>query len=96
MQGPDTDAHDQPPPFIHIRLATHGRSIQMGQSDLTAALSLPIMPDDQTSSVLSACLKRSSPEVHCVSHITLRSRLVLLECLYRRRIVACARRTRFH
>ena len=26
MQGPDTDAQDQPPPFIHIRLATHGRS----------------------------------------------------------------------
>jgi hypothetical protein len=32
MQGPDTDAQDQPPPFFHIRLATHGRSIQMGQS----------------------------------------------------------------
>jgi hypothetical protein len=30
MQGPDTDAQDQPPPFIHIWLATHGRSIQMG------------------------------------------------------------------
>ena len=30
MQGPDTDAQDQPPPFTHIRLATHGRSIQMG------------------------------------------------------------------
>ena len=28
MQGPDTDAQDQPPPFLHIRLATHGRSIQ--------------------------------------------------------------------
>jgi hypothetical protein len=26
MQGPDTDAQDQPPPFVHIRLATHGRS----------------------------------------------------------------------
>jgi hypothetical protein len=26
MQGPDTDAQDQPPPFAHIRLATHGRS----------------------------------------------------------------------
>src|SRR5271157_440625 len=32
MQGPDTDAQDQPPPFTHIRLATHGRSIQMGQT----------------------------------------------------------------
>src|SRR5260370_24483132 len=32
MQGTDTDAQDQPPPFIHIRLATHGRSIQMGQN----------------------------------------------------------------
>src|ERR1700720_4221754 len=31
MQGPDTDAQDQPPPFFHIRLATHGRSIQLGQ-----------------------------------------------------------------
>jgi hypothetical protein len=30
VQGPDTDAQDQPPPFIHIRLAMHGRSIQMG------------------------------------------------------------------
>ena len=30
MQGPDTDAQDQPPPFIQIRLATHGRSIQLG------------------------------------------------------------------
>ena len=29
-QGPDTDAQDQPPPFTQIRLATHGRSIQMG------------------------------------------------------------------
>ena len=28
MQGPDTDAQDQPPPFFYIRLATHGRSIQ--------------------------------------------------------------------
>jgi hypothetical protein len=32
MQGPDTDAQDQPPPFFHIRLATHGRSIQLGQN----------------------------------------------------------------
>jgi hypothetical protein len=32
MQGPDTDAQDQPPPFTQIRLATHGRSIQMGQN----------------------------------------------------------------
>ena len=32
MQGPDTDAQDQPPPFVHFRLATHGRPIQMGQS----------------------------------------------------------------
>src|ERR1700688_1433371 len=32
MQGPDTDAQDQPPPFFHIRLATHGRSIQLGQT----------------------------------------------------------------
>jgi hypothetical protein len=33
MRGPDTDAQDQPPPpFTHIRLATHGRSIQMGHS----------------------------------------------------------------
>src|SRR5712672_1081159 len=32
MQGPDTDAQDQPPPFFHIRLATHGRSIQMARS----------------------------------------------------------------
>jgi hypothetical protein len=31
MQGPDTDAQDQPPPFTHIRLAPHGRSIQLGQ-----------------------------------------------------------------
>jgi hypothetical protein len=31
MQGPDTDAQDQPPPFVQIRLATHGRSIQLGQ-----------------------------------------------------------------
>src|SRR5260370_38010819 len=47
MQGPDTDAQDQPPPFIHIRLATHGRSIQLGHvwtapwqelSDVFAAL----------------------------------------------------------
>ena len=30
MQGPDTDAQDQSPPFTHIRLATHGRSIQLG------------------------------------------------------------------
>jgi hypothetical protein len=30
MQGPDTDAQDQPPPFTQIRLATHGRSIQLG------------------------------------------------------------------
>ena len=29
MQGPDTDAQDQPPPSLQIRLATHGRSIQM-------------------------------------------------------------------
>src|SRR5258708_3387938 len=32
MQGPDTDAQDQPPPFVNIRLATHGRSIQLGHS----------------------------------------------------------------
>ena len=32
MQGPDTDAQDQSPPFTQIRLATHGRSIQLGQS----------------------------------------------------------------
>jgi len=32
MQGQDTDAQDQPPPFFHIRLATHGWSIQLGQS----------------------------------------------------------------
>ena len=31
FKGPNTDAQDQPPPFFHIRLATHGRSIQMGQ-----------------------------------------------------------------
>src|ERR1700726_839670 len=36
MQGPDTDAQDQPPPFFHIRLATHGRSIQMGQTRKSA------------------------------------------------------------
>jgi hypothetical protein len=27
MQGPDTEAQDHPP-FVQIRLATHGRSIQ--------------------------------------------------------------------
>ena len=32
MQGPDTDAQDQSPPFTQIRLATHGRSIQLGQT----------------------------------------------------------------
>jgi len=38
MQGPDTDAQDQPPPFTHIRLATHGRSIQSGQKLKAARL----------------------------------------------------------
>ncbi len=33
MQGPDTDAQDQPPPFTQIQLATHGRSIQLGQTE---------------------------------------------------------------
>ena len=28
VQGPDTEAHDQSSPDHHIRLATHGRSIQ--------------------------------------------------------------------
>ena len=32
VQGPDTDAQDQPSPYLHIRLATHGRSIQLGQN----------------------------------------------------------------
>jgi len=49
MQGPDTDAQDQPPPFIQIRLATHGRSIQLGQtqkSDCSAKRSaLPSITD---------------------------------------------------
>jgi transposase len=37
-QGPDTDAQDQPPPFFHIRLATHGRSIQLGQVIMTGQI----------------------------------------------------------
>jgi hypothetical protein len=28
IQGPDTEAQDQPSPDHHIQLATHGRSIQ--------------------------------------------------------------------
>jgi hypothetical protein len=32
MQGPDTDAQDQPPPFIQIRLAPPGQSIHLGHS----------------------------------------------------------------
>src|SRR5258705_3776943 len=38
MQGPDTDAQDQPPPFFHIRLATHGRSIQLGQTQTSSGV----------------------------------------------------------
>jgi hypothetical protein len=37
MQGPDTDAQDQSPPFTQIRLATHGRSIQVGQTQTSAS-----------------------------------------------------------
>jgi hypothetical protein len=29
IQGPDTEAQDQPSPDHHIQLATHGRSIQI-------------------------------------------------------------------
>jgi hypothetical protein len=39
MQGPDIDAQDQSPPFTHIRLATHGRSIQLGQLGHSTTLS---------------------------------------------------------
>src|SRR3974390_868864 len=31
IQGPDTEAQDPRPPDRHFRLATRGRSIQMGQ-----------------------------------------------------------------
>jgi hypothetical protein len=30
VQGPDTEAQDQAPPYRHFRLATRGGSIQMG------------------------------------------------------------------
>jgi hypothetical protein len=40
MQGPDTDAQDQPPPFTQIRLATHGRSIQMGQKQTSGRVGM--------------------------------------------------------
>jgi len=45
MQGPDTEAQDQPPPFIHIRLATHGRSIQVHTVGSIAYRSLAAGPD---------------------------------------------------
>ena len=45
MQGPDTDAQDQSPPFTQIRLATHGRSIQMGQTRKSASLNgMSVLP----------------------------------------------------
>jgi hypothetical protein len=59
MQGPDTDAQDQPPPFAHIRLATHGRSIQLGQrrkSGCPAARSA-LAPANGHRETLSACRK---------------------------------------
>jgi hypothetical protein len=59
MQGPDTDAQDQPPPFIHIRLATHGRSIQLGQTEKNSACAnvFRVTPESAHCSIQSACLK---------------------------------------
>src|SRR6267142_2266680 len=36
-QGPDTEAQDQSSPDLHIRLATHGRSIQRCQKGKSRA-----------------------------------------------------------
>ena len=59
MQGPDTDAQDQPPPFFHIRLATHGRSIQMGQTEKNSvgANVFRVTSENGHRSIESACLK---------------------------------------
>jgi len=45
MQGPDTDAQDQPPPFFHFRLATHGRRLSEVRSS----------PDSRHCDATSAC-----------------------------------------
>jgi hypothetical protein len=57
MQGPDTDAQDQPPPFTHIRLAPHGRSIQMGHLQTSAA------QDGMSASPLKAYVRASGQHV---------------------------------
>src|SRR5580692_2819263 len=78
MQGPDTDAQDQPPPFIHIRLATHGRSIQMGQSrrfwhvgGMSGLRSISEVPDVQglpVEDIGSDLIQASRPEPRIVRY----------------------------
>jgi hypothetical protein len=86
MQGPDTDAQDQPPPFTQIRLATHGRSIQMGH--LQTSRGLP-------------CQVRSAPESrHRCSRPTSRLRAVCRRASQRRHLRftldACVREVPAH
>jgi hypothetical protein len=49
IQGPDTEAQDQPSPDHHIQLATHGRSIQKCQLLSSTHLLTPVnLPEART------------------------------------------------
>src|ERR1700730_12991988 len=54
VQGPDTEAQDQSSPDHHIRLATHGRSIQKCHNQTTTALRANVS-DEILQILLSDC-----------------------------------------
>jgi hypothetical protein len=62
MQGPDTDAQDQPPPSLQIRLATHGRSIHMGQTQSSGCATGRSALPSRTDIVCRACQVASASE----------------------------------
>src|SRR4029450_13746814 len=55
VQGPDTEAQDQSSPDHHIRLATHGRSIQTCQNQTSRCEHIPIPRSTECVSLWLRC-----------------------------------------
>ena len=63
INRPDTEAQDQPSPNHHFRLATRGRSIQMGQHQI-----LPFPGNPNTATITPAEILANEGDRHVANH----------------------------
>jgi hypothetical protein len=98
MQGPDTDAQDQPPRFTQIRLATHGRSIQSGQTRKSASPTAKSAFPPRTDIVSSSGQVRKVPtgDISLEGKANTEAASLILDAIFVTLTLGCCNTIRFH